>query len=85
MSEQDDTAGTPNVRGHPKPEVYWRTRRRVTLVSLFNLTATQVWIYLNPGATNAQTDVLISLSWVFGAIIGAYMGFKMVEKGFGKR
>lgn len=70
---------------HPLTIPYWRSRRRMALASLLGLLLTQLWVILTPNITPAQADVISSLVWVYGAVIGAYMGFKMFERGFGKK
>ncbi len=71
--------------GGPPPEKYWRSRRRIAASAMIGLLSIQIFTFLSPDITVGQKDLLSSIVWVHATIIGAYIGFKMVEKGFGKR
>jgi len=79
---EDPDANLPD--GIPDTARWWKNRRRMAWLSVFSITATMVWVFLNPSASETQSELLTSVLWVHGAIIGAYMGFKMVERSFGK-
>jgi len=81
MSEDPD-ANVPD--GIPDTDRYWQNRRRMAWLSAFTLTGVTVWIFLNNDASEAQQELLTSVIWVHGAIVGAYMGFKMWERQMGK-
>jgi hypothetical protein len=57
----------------------------MALASLLGLLLTQLWVILTPNITDTQAEVITSLVWVYGAVIGAYVGFKMFERGFGRK
>lgn len=81
----DDTFQPPHVPPHTQPEAYWRSRRRMAAGSMIGILAAQIFTFLSPEMTMIQAEMLTSVVWVLGAIVGAYMGFRMIERGFGKQ
>jgi len=66
-----------------KPIIF-KNKRYMAWVSLFSLIGILLWVFWNNEISSAQENLLIALMWPFAAIVGAYMGFKMVERIRGK-
>lgn len=79
------TDTTPQPPGGPPATTYWRSRRRIAASAMIGILSIQIFVFLTPGLTVGQKDLLSSIVWVHATIVGAYIGFKMVEKGFGKK
>ena len=69
----------------PVEEVYWQSRRRMAASSVMGIFAAQIYTFLTPDMHLVTAEMLTSIVWVYGAIIGAYMGFRMIERGFGNK
>ena len=68
----------PNT--HPDPGTWWKHRRRLAYSSFVALVGLAVVAWLMPvEQLNAATALLTSLAWVFGLIIGAYVGAAAME------
>lgn len=80
MTEEQSPKPPPNYEAK-----YWSSRRRMAASAVMGMFATQIFTFLSPDMSSAQAELLSSSLWAYVMIVGGYMGFKMVEKGFGKK
>ena len=61
----------------------WKNRRRMAWISVYSLIATILLLFFAPVDVERLkiiADPIAMISFVFGGIIGAYMGFTAMEK-----
>jgi len=65
---------------HPDPSTWWKHRRRLAYASFLALVALAVVAWRMPPEQLAAAEaLLISLAWVWGLVIGAYVGAAAME------
>ena len=65
---------------HPDPTTWWKHRRRLAYASFVSLIGLAVVAWLMPSEQLAAAEsLLISLAWVWGLVIGAYVGAAAME------
>lgn len=61
----------------------WKNRRRMAWVSVWSLVSIILLFFfapIDPERLKVIADPISMMAWVFGGIIGAYMGFTTMEK-----
>ena len=65
---------------HPDPLDWWKHRRRLAYASMFGLFALVGAAWFMPAEQiMAATAILTAVAWMFGLVIGGYIGTAMAE------
>jgi hypothetical protein len=65
---------------HPDPGIWWKHRRRLAYISMLGLFAEVALVYnMEPSHIAAASSLMIAVAWMFGAILGAYIGSATFE------
>jgi hypothetical protein len=65
---------------HPDPGTLWKNRRRLAYMSFIALVGLGIVAWkMPPEQLEAASTLLVTLAWVWGLIIGAYVGAATME------
>lgn len=65
---------------HPDPQTWWKHRRRLAYASMAGLFALigAAWL-MPPEQMVAATAILTAVAWMFGLVLGGYIGTAVAE------